>query len=166
MRCYILMGVSGCGKSSVGTALQVLCDLEFVDGDDLHPKANIDKMARGVPLDDRDRAPWLADVGRTLAKHDGAIAIGCSALKKSYRDWIRAQVDEPVHFLHLDAPKDVLAQRVAHRPGHFMPASLLDSQFAALERLQRDEWGGEIDISRPFDDVVAQSEAYVRETLI
>ncbi|WP_299044770.1 gluconokinase [uncultured Tateyamaria sp.] len=166
MRCYVLMGVSGCGKSSVGTALQVLCDLDFVDGDDLHPQQNIDKMARGVPLNDDDRAPWLADVGKALAQHDGGIAIGCSALKKTYRDWIREHVDEPVHFLHLDAPRDVLAKRVAHRPGHFMPASLLDSQFATLERLHQDEWGGEIDIARPFAEVVAQSEAYVRETMI
>ena len=166
MRCYVLMGVSGCGKSSVGTALEALCRLDFVDGDDLHPKANIDKMARGVPLDDSDRAPWLADIGRTLATHQGAIAIGCSALKKCYRDWIRAKVDEPVHFLHLNAPRDVLAQRVASRLGHFMPASLLDSQFAALERLEQDEWGEEIDIAQPFEAVVAKSEAYVRDTLI
>lgn len=160
------MGVSGCGKSSVGTALQAMCRMDFMDGDDLHPKCNIDKMAAGIPLNDDDRAPWLADVGRVLAQHDGAIAIGCSALKKTYRDWIRAQVDEPVHFLHLDAPRDVLARRVARRAGHFMPTSLLDSQFATLERLERDEWGEEIDIARPFDEVVAQSEGYVRETMI
>lgn len=166
MRCYVLMGVSGCGRSSVGTALQVLCDIDFVDGDNLHTRANIDKMACGVPLDDADRAPWLADVGRRLAQHDGAIAIGCSALKKKYRDWIREHVDEPVHFLHLDAPRDVLARRVSHRPGHFMPPSLLDSQLDALERLDPDEWGGEIDIARPYADVIAQSETDVRETMI
>ena len=123
-------------------------------------------MARGTPLTDHDRAPWLADVGRALARHDGAIAIGCSALKKRYRDWIREEVAEPVHFLHLDAPRDVLRARVSHRPGHFMPAALLDSQFDALERLEQDEWGGEIDINRPFEQVVAQSETYVRETMI
>lgn len=166
MRCYVLMGVSGCGKSSVGTALQAMCKMDFMDGDDLHPKRNIDKMAQVVPLDDEDRAPWLADVGRVLAQHDGAIAVGCSALKRKYRDWIRDQVREPVHFLHLDAPRHVLEGRVAHRPGHFMPASLLESQFATLERLERDEWGGEIDIAQPFDQVVAQSEGYVRETMI
>ncbi|MEM8978101.1 MAG: gluconokinase [Pseudomonadota bacterium] len=166
MRCYVLMGVSGCGKSSVGTALQVLCNLDFVDGDDLHPKRNVQKMSQGVPLNDDDRAPWLADVGRTLERHKGAIAVGCSALKKRYRDWIREQVSEPVHFLHLDAPRRVLERRVSNRPGHFMPASLLESQFATLERLQRDEWGGEIDIERPFEQVIAQTEGYVRETLI
>ncbi len=166
MRCYVLMGVSGCGKSSVGTALSALCNIDFVDGDDLHPRSNIEKMARGTALEDSDRAPWLADVGRTLADHAGPIVIGCSALKKKYRDMIRAHVPEPVHFLHLDAPKDVLAQRVQSRAGHFMPPALLDSQFEALERLDRDEWGGEIDIAKPYAEVVAQSENYVRETLI
>jgi len=160
------MGVSGCGKSSVGTALQATCGINFLDGDDLHPQRNIEKMARGVALEDCDREPWLTDVGRTLAQHNGAVAIGCSALKKKYRDLIRAQVDEPVHFLHLDAPRAVLENRVAHRTGHFMPASLLESQFASLERLEQDEWGAEIDIAQPFDHVIAQTENYVRETMI
>ena len=166
MRCYVLMGVSGCGKSSVGTALAVTCGLDFVDGDDLHPKSNIQKMAKGVPLDDADRAPWLKDVGRRMAQHEGPIVIGCSALKKKYRDWIRAEVLEPVHFLNLDARADVLGARVASRHGHFMPPALLDSQFEALECLDRDEWGQEIDIALPFSDVVAQSETYVKRTLI
>lgn len=166
MRCYVLMGVSGCGKSSVGTALSVTCGLDFVDGDDLHPQSNIDKMASGVPLDDADREPWLKDIGRLMAQHDRPIVIGCSALKKKYRDWIRDEVDEPVHFLHLNAPPDVLINRVTGRPGHFMPPSLLQSQFAALEKLDADEWGGEIDIAQPYASVVAQSETYVQRTII
>lgn len=166
MRCYVLMGVSGCGKSSVGTALKAVCDVEFLDGDDLHPKENIEKMSRGLPLDDEDRAPWLADVGRGLARHDGAIAIGCSALKRKYRDWIRAEVDEPVHFLHLDAPESILMGRVSNRSGHFMPAALLRSQFDALERLEDDEWGQEIDIAGSFPEVIAQSENYLRSTML
>ena len=166
MRCYVLMGVSGCGKSSVGTALSILCNMEFVDGDDLHPQANVAKMASGQPLDDGDRAPWLADVGRRLAQADGPVVIGCSALKKKYRDWIRQNVPEPVHFIHLDAPKDVLMRRVERRAGHFMPPSLLDSQFSTLEPLDADEWGGEIDIARPYEDVIRQSETYVQETMI
>ncbi len=166
MRCYVLMGVSGCGKSSVGVALSALSKLDFVDGDDLHPGRNIAKMTDGIPLTDEDREPWLADVGRALAHHAGPIVIGCSALKKTYRDWIRAQVSEPVHFMHLDAPRDVLVQRVTARPGHFMPPALLDSQFDALEPLTCDEWGGQIDIAKPYRDVVVQAEAYVRETLI
>lgn len=166
MRCYVLMGVSGCGKSSVGTALSVTCGMEFIDGDDLHPRENILKMSAGQPLDDEDRAPWLGIVGDVLAETKGPVVIGCSALKKSYRDQIRRHVPEPVQFLHLDAPKDVLVKRVKGRQGHFMPTSLLDSQFAALERLGPDELGAEIDIAAQYDRVVAQSESYVRETLV
>ncbi|MEM6594913.1 MAG: gluconokinase [Pseudomonadota bacterium] len=160
------MGVSGCGKSKIGTALSVLCGMDFIDGDDLHPKRNIDKMASGVPLEDADRRPWLASVGQVLAKAEGPIVVGCSALKRCYRDWIRREVPEPVRFLHLDAPKSVLAKRVAGRSGHFMPSKLLDSQFAALERLGASEWGAEIDIIKPYEAVVAQSERYVKETLV
>ncbi|MGX9356781.1 gluconokinase [Roseobacteraceae bacterium S113] len=166
MRCYVLMGVSGCGKSSVGGMLAAFCGMQFIDGDDLHPQANVDKMARGTPLDDRDRAPWLARVGQTLARVNGPVVLGCSSLKRRYRDWIRSEVPEPVRFMHLDAPRDVLAARVAKRSGHFMPAALLDSQFATLERLRADELGTEIDIDCTFSDVVTQSETYVRETLI
>lgn len=166
MRCYVLMGVSGCGKSSIGTALSVMCGMDFIDGDDLHPTDNIAKMSRGIALDDEDRAPWLVQVGRVLAQGTGPVVIGCSALKKKYRDIIRAQVPEPVHFLHLDAPKDVLAQRVSGRSGHFMPTSLLDGQFATLERLSSDEWGSQIDISQSFPQVIAQAETRVRETMI
>jgi carbohydrate kinase (thermoresistant glucokinase family) len=94
------------------------------------------------------------------------VVIGCSALKKKYRDIIRAQVPEPVYFLHLDAPKDILAQRVSERSGHFMPSSLLDGQLATLERLGPDEWGSQIDISQAFPQVIAQAETRVRETMI
>lgn len=166
MRCYVLMGVSGCGKSSVGTALSVLFDMDFIDGDDLHPVRNIRKMASGMALNDADRAPWLAEVGRLLANSAGPIVVGCSALKARYRDWIREEVPEPVRFLHLDAPKDVLAARVAGREGHFMPPALLDSQFDALESLGPEELGARIDISKPYQSVVAQTERYVRDTLV
>ena len=165
MRCYILMGVSGCGKSSVGEALSERVSMSFMDGDDLHPPSNIQKMASGQPLDDDDREPWLAKVGQSLAEAEGPVVIGCSALKRKYRNWIRDAVGEPVHFMHLDAPKEVLAARLAAREDHFMPASLLDSQFAALENLEADELGQRINIDRPLTDVVAQAETYVRETL-
>ena len=166
MRCYVLMGVSGCGKSSVGVALAAMCGMVFVDGDDLHPQSNIEKMSRGEPLTDEDRAPWLADVGRVLAKESQPVVIGCSALKKEYRNIIRSEVPEPVNFLHLDAPQDVLAQRVAGRGEHFMPTQLLDSQIETLERLEEDEWGGAIDIAQTYPEVIAQAETYVKETMI
>ena len=132
MRCYVLMGVSGCGKSSVGLALSVTCGMTFIDGDDLHPQANIKKMSCGKPLNDKDRSPWLSDVGRTLAKGSRPIVIGCSALKKNYRDIIRSKVQEPVHFLHLDAPQDVLVRRIAVAlitlcPPHYWTVSLESS---------------------------------------
>ncbi|MEM7317985.1 MAG: gluconokinase [Pseudomonadota bacterium] len=160
------MGVSGCGKSSVGVALSEACRMTFIDGDDLHPQASVEKMARGQALSDADRAPWLLAVGQKTARSAGPIVVGCSALKKKYRDLIRSKVPEPVHFLHLDAPRDVLVRRIASRTGHFMPVSLLDSQFAVLERLGGDERGREIDIAQPYQKVVARSESYVRETLI
>ncbi|MCY0095144.1 gluconokinase [Hoeflea ulvae] len=161
MRCFVLMGVSGCGKTTVGEALSKTFGMTFIDGDALHPQTNIEKMSRGQPLDDADRAPWLVEVGRRLAAVEGPVVIGCSALKLAYRDLIRAQLTESVHFLHLDAPKEVLVARVAHRPGHFMPASLLDSQFADLAPLADQEQGRRIDISLPLENVLAQCETYI-----
>ena len=161
---YVLMGVSGCGKTTVGEALAAQLGLRFIDGDALHPATNVKKMSDGIPLDDHDRAPWLACVGQELARPDGPVIIGCSALKRDYRDIIRSQTSAPVHFIHLDAPKDVLAARVADRPGHFMPASLLESQFEALVPVGPDELGRKIDITMPVEEVVAQCAAYIEET--
>lgn len=160
---FVLMGVSGCGKTSVGQALAAEIGITFFDGDDLHPAENIVKMSRGEPLNDADRAPWLAEVGRVLAGHDGPIAIGCSALKRSYRDIIRENAAGPVTFLHLAAPRAVLAARVADRPGHFMPPSLLDSQFAALEALHADEQGAEVNIDQPLAAVVADARRHITQ---
>lgn len=160
---FVVMGVSGCGKSSVGEALAEATGLTFIDGDDLHPPSNIAKMSAGTPLDDADRAPWLKAVGQALAREDGSVAIGCSALKRAYRDIIRAEAVEEVHFLHLAAPKAVLAKRVAARKGHFMPPALLDSQYAALEQLEADETGTVLDIAQPLDKVVGDAVAYVRQ---
>ncbi len=161
MRCFVMMGVSGCGKTSVGTAVAARCGLRFVDGDDLHPAANIAKMSRGEPLTDADRAPWLAQVGQALAAQEGRVVIGCSALKRSYRDIIRQAVGEPVFFVHLHAGRDVLLTRVNARDGHFMPPSLLDSQFEALEHLEADEQGGRVDIALSFDQVVEAASGWV-----
>lgn len=163
MRCFVVMGVSGCGKTSVGQGLAARCGLRFVDGDDLHPQANIEKMARGAPLDDADRAPWLADVGAALGAAEGPVVIGCSALKRAYRDIIRSHAGEPVGFLHLHASKEVLTQRVNSRAGHFMPPALLDSQLATLEHLGLDEVGMMVDITRPLEDVVAICARFVEK---
>lgn len=166
MRCYVVMGVSGCGKTTVGLTLSALCGMDFVDGDDLHPTENVAKMAEGCPLTDEDRAPWLSKVGETLRDMPGPAIIGCSALRESYRRTIEAAAEEPVRFVHLTASRDTIARRMSARSGHFMPVSLLDSQFQTLEPLSGHERGVDIDIARPFEAVIGDAEAYVRETLI
>ncbi|PTX54938.1 gluconokinase/shikimate kinase [Litoreibacter ponti] len=149
------MGVAGCGKSSVGTAVAEELNARYFDGDDLHPQSNIDKMAAGVPLNDEDRAPWLDKVGAALAEADGATLVGCSALKRAYRDRIRAACPETI-FAHLAGSRAVIEARMSKREGHFMPVSLLDSQFATLEPLQADEAGFAVDIAQEFGAVVTQ----------
>ena len=165
---FVVMGVSGCGKTSVGQGLSAELGadfgLVFIDGDDLHPAANIAKMSRGEPLNDADRAPWLRDVGQHLARHKSPVVISCSALKRSYRDIIRATAPQTA-FLHLAAPKPVLAARVAQRKDHFMPPDLLDSQYAALEPLGPDESGTMISIDQPLEAVISEATTYVEKRL-
>lgn len=147
------MGVSGSGKSTVGTALARRLAVPFVDADTLHPPANIAKMSAGEPLDDDDRQPWLERVGEWLAGHrDGAVA-SCSALKRKYRDQLRAHCPE-VEFLHLAGSPELIGGRLAARSGHFMPAALLRSQFDALEPLGADEAGATVDAGQSVDAIV------------
>ena len=141
----VVMGVSGAGKSTVGSALAGLLELRFVDADALHPPANVAKMAAGTPLTDADRWPWLDLVGTALADAgETGLVVACSALKRSYRDRIRAAAPA-VLFVHLTVPRPALGDRVASRPGHFMPASLIDSQLETLEPLEPDERGFTLD---------------------
>jgi len=130
MRKIVVMGVAGCGKSSIGAALGAALRLPYRDGDDLHPAENIAKMSRGEPLDDADRWPWLRLVGAAL--RDGGI-VGCSALKRSYRALIAETAGGDVTFVHLSGSRAVIEARMRARVGHFMPTALLDSQFATLE---------------------------------
>ncbi len=158
----IVMGVSGSGKTTVGHALAQSLGWRFVDADDLHPQSNIVKMAAGVPLTDEDRWPWLwmlsGMIGAALKQGDDLV-VACSALKASYRK-VLALEPEParVRWVYLDAPREVLARRLAHRHGHFMPPSLLDSQLATLE-LPTDAL--RVDVSPPPDEVVKR----IREEL-
>jgi len=131
------MGVSGCGKSLIGQTLATAMDLAFIDGDSLHPPANIAKMSRGEPLNDADRAPWLDRVADALAPPGTVVA--CSALKRRYRDQIRARAVGPVTFLFLRGQRQTLMGRMSSRPGHFMPTALLDSQLTTLEPPTDDE---------------------------
>lgn len=142
----VVMGVSGSGKSAVGAALAVALGLPYVDGDALHPPENVAKMHAGVPLADDDRWPWLDTVGEWLRAHAaGGGVVACSALRRSYRDRLLSHAPT-ARFAELDVPPDVLRARLAARTGHFMPASLLDSQLATLEPLAEDEPGVRVQV--------------------
>lgn len=149
------MGVSGCGKTSVGLALSARLGVSYVDGDDLHPAANVARMAAGIALTDDDRRPWLDRVAGVLAAK-APVIVGCSALKRAYRDRLRAGAGGAVRFIHLTGPRDVIAARMAARTGHYMPPALLDSQFAALEEPGPDE-AVAISIDAALDMIVAQA---------
>ncbi|WP_319434652.1 gluconokinase [Mycobacterium sp. RTGN5] len=149
----VVMGVSGSGKSTVGAALAQRLRVPFADADDFHPPANIAKMTDGHALDDDDRYPWLEAIGAWLADHRDGGVMSCSALKRKYRDQL-GQHCADVRFLHLSGTEDVIARRQASRPGHFMPAALLTSQFDTLEPLDTDEHGISIDVDQSIDAIV------------
>ena len=146
------MGVSGSGKSTVGAALARRLGVPFADADSLHPVTNVAKMAAGTPLDDADRRPWLDLVGRWLADHDAGV-MSCSALKRRYRDQLRSHRTD-IAFLHLTGSPELIGARQAGRAGHFMPSSLLISQFDALEPLDPDEYGLAVDVGQSVDSIV------------
>ncbi len=149
----VVMGVSGSGKSTVGVALAQCMRVPFVDADTLHPPANIAKMAAGEPLDDDDRYPWLDKVGEWLAGHQDGGVVSCSALKRNYRDRLRAHCPR-VEFLHLAGSPALIGGRLAARTDHFMPAGLLRSQFEALEPLAADEPGATVDADHEIDAII------------
>ena len=149
----VVMGVSGSGKSTVGAALAQRLRVPFADADDFHPPANIAKMTAGQALDDDDRFPWLEAIGEWLAEHSTGGVMSCSALKRKYRDQLRRHCPG-VEFLHLAGTPEVIGKRQSSRPGHFMPASLLASQFTTLEPLQPDERGTSIDVDQNIDSIV------------
>ncbi|THK33801.1 gluconokinase [Ensifer sp. MPMI2T] len=153
-RRMVLMDVAGCGKSSVGAALATRLGAVYRDGDDLHPAENIAKMSKGIPLEDEDRWPWLTRVGEALAAGSGPRIIGCSALKRAYRQHIERTAGAPVTFIYLAGTVEVIEKRMKERQGHFMPPALLASQFAALEPPEPDENAISVDIDQPLDAVV------------
>lgn len=135
-RIIIVMGVSSSGKSTVGAALGRALHAPFLDGDKYHPEANVEKMRTGTPLTDEDRWPWLEALAAALkeASRKKGVAVGaCSALRRAYRDFITEKAGEPVLFIYLDGSREVIGERMAKRSHEYMPASLLDSQFATLE---------------------------------
>lgn len=161
---YVVMGVAGCGKSTIAAALANELDVEFVEGDAFHTPENIRRMAAGIPLTDEDRAPWLAALAKRLrdARDAGrGLVLTCSALKRVYRDVLRGGAPD-LQFVFLDGPKALIAERLASRTGHYMPSSLLDSQFATLERPTPDERAWVCDISDSPDDIIADLMGHVR----
>jgi gluconokinase len=156
----VVMGVSGCGKSTVGSLLGKRLSVPFFDGDDFHPAANKVKMASGVPLNDDDRAPWLAEIGAALAKPAGGAntcIIACSALKRSYRDLLRSFVPDTV-FIHLSGDATTISDRLSSRVHEYMPGSLLASQLATLEPLASDEAHVLVDIQQDPESMIRRIE--------
>jgi carbohydrate kinase (thermoresistant glucokinase family) len=157
----VVMGVSAAGKSTVARTLAAQLGISYVDADDLHPTANLEKMARGVPLSDEDRWPWLDRVGQELkdAPAEGVV-MACSALRRSYRDRLRGAAPN-VGFIHLTGTRELLRERAAGRVDHFMPATLLDSQLDTLERLEGDETGIRIDIDATVENIALAAREWV-----
>ena len=154
---WVVMGVSGCGKSAVGSLLASALGVPYVEGDDLHPPVNVAKMASGSALDDADRAGWLDALRQRIATaraQGSGLVVSCSALKRSYRELLRGG-DPALRFAHLDGPRELLERRM-QRPGHFMPPSLLDSQLRTLQPLQPDEASIVLDIRQPLAVLLEQ----------
>jgi gluconokinase len=149
----VVMGVSGCGKSTVARLLSERLGWPMAEGDDFHSAANKAKMAAGAPLTDEDRGPWLESLRDWIDRQPSHAIITCSSLKRSYRDVLRTARGR-IRFLHLDGSPQVLGQRMAARKGHFMPAALLISQLETLERLGPDEDGTVVDIDATEDEIV------------
>lgn len=161
MAVFVVMGVSGSGKSTVGSRVAEELSLTFIEGDDFHPQRNVQKMAGGTPLTDEDRGPWVealvAGINSRRPQRDAVVA--CSALTKFVRDRLRAGVAEPLHFILLTADPTIIQQRLANRQQHFMRAGMLGSQVAALE------WPADavvIDVSRSLDEVCADVAGRIR----
>ncbi len=158
------MGVSGSGKSTVAGEAARMTGAAMLDGDFLHPRANIEKMAAGEPLTDEDRAPWLravADAAHAMSRSNPLSLIVCSALKRRYRDRLR-EGNPGLGFIYLKGGRDLIAARMAARSGHFFKPAMLDSQFEALEEPGEDEPDVlTVDVSRPTDDVVAAVAALI-----
>ncbi|MEM7061230.1 MAG: gluconokinase [Pseudomonadota bacterium] len=161
----IVMGVTGCGKTTVGALLAGRFGAVFLDGDDYHPEANVAKMAGGTPLTDDDRWPWLDRLGEVVedaVAREGRVVLACSALRRVYRDRLRAACAEPPLFVHLSGSRDLIHGRMAARREHYMPVALLDSQIRALEPIQNDEHAVVIQVDVPADQIVTRVLAHLQ----
>ena len=155
---WVVMGVSGCGKSTVGQALAGALAVPYIEGDQFHPPANVAKMSAGIALDDADRHDWLQSLAGQIHSArllNTGLVLGCSALKRKYRDQLRA-ADPSLRFAHLNGARELIANRMQARVGHYMPLSLLDSQLSDLELLREDEAGVTLDIADAPETLVKQ----------
>jgi gluconokinase len=156
----VVMGVAGSGKTTLAARLAEKLGIPFVEGDSLHPAANVKKMASGIPLTDDDRWPWLEAIGERMEAErvtGHGVVVACSALKRAYRDCLRTHVDGKIHFFLLDGSRQLIGDRMRQRKGHFMPPALLDSQFATLERPAPDEHAVILDISHKPAQLVEEA---------
>jgi gluconokinase len=156
---YVVMGVCGAGKTLIGSTFARELGVEFVEGDALHPPENVKRMAAGIPLTDEDRHGWLLAIAEQIRKAKRAgrgLVISCSALKRKYRDLLRSEGAADVRFVYLAGTRELIAERLANRRGHFMPASLLESQLATLEEPSPHEQAWACDISEPPQTIVGK----------
>lgn len=154
---YVVMGVSGAGKTLIGKRLADALDLSFYDGDDFHPAENVQKMKSGTPLNDEDRWPWLKMIAQNMdlwQKRDGGAVLACSALKKSYRRYLSSHADSSLIFIYLKGSKETIASRLKKRDGHYMPADLLTSQFEALE--EPDDAAVSVSVEQPPNEIIGE----------
>lgn len=163
-RVIVVMGVAGTGKTTVGRLVARALGVPFTDGDAFHPAANVARMSAGIPLEDADRWPWLDALGAWMRARDaqGGGVAAASCLKRAYRDRLRAAVPGGAVFVHLTGKRALIEERMTARTGHFMPVSLLDSQFAALEPLGADEPGVSVDVAGTPDEVAGRALAALR----
>ncbi|MFG3283561.1 gluconokinase [Streptomyces sp. NPDC048111] len=162
----VVMGVAGTGKTTIGPLVAARLGVPYAEGDDFHPEANVAKMSAGIPLDDADRLPWLDAIGAWAHGRAGlGGVVSSSALKRSYRDRLRAAAPGLV-FLHLTGDRALIERRMAERTGHFMPPALLDSQFATLQPLGADEAGVAVDVSGTPEDIAERAAAALRPLTI
>lgn len=161
MQHFVVMGVTGCGKSSVAELITPLINATFIEADSLHGSANIAKMASGEALNDDDRWPWLLRVANAMQVPTAPVVVSCSCLRRAYRDYLCAHAQVPIGFIHLYNNDGVIAKRMAKRTDHFMPTSLLDSQLQLLEHLETDEDGVLVDIDQTLSSVVTEAMMFV-----
>lgn len=157
MKYIIVMGVSGCGKSTIAKLLADRLQASFIEADELHGEKNIAKMRQGHALTDEDRWPWLRNVSNQMKVSAGLVVVSCSALRREYRQFLSDAICEPIGFIHLHATYEVIASRMENRAGHFMPLKLLESQIMTLEPLEADEIG--LMVNAMLDPVAIVNEA-------